>query len=280
MTPRALVVVLVLASTVPFALAGIFTRLIAADLWSLLAWRGLIGGAVILVYAIWREGPRRLGRRGWLLACVSGGACVAYLGAFRQTHVANVALIYTLAPFIAAALDWLIRREPVRRGVMVAAGISLFGVTIVVAGGAGAGRLAGDGLALVMTVLMALTMVLIRSSGDTPALAAMAAAAVPLTLCGLAFGQPFAVVGTDLWLIPVFGLTFATATVLLTEGARRIPAAEVALLGGADVPIAVVFAMLILGEVPPPASWIGGAIVLAAVCGSAALGVRAGRAKP
>lgn len=280
MTPRAIGVILVLASAVPFALAGIFTRLITVDLWSLLAWRGLIGGAVILVYAMRREGLHRLGTRGWLIACVSGGASVAFLGAFRQTHVANVALIYTLAPFVAGALDWLIRREPVRRWVMTAAGVSLFGVAIVVTGGAGAGRLAGDALALVMTVLMALTMVLIRSSGNTPVLAAMAAAAMPLTLCGLALGQPFAVAGADLWLIPVFGLTWATATVLLTEGARRIPSAEVALLGGADVPLAVIFAMLILGEVPPLASWIGGAIVLAAVFGSAVLGVRAGRAKP
>ena len=45
----------------------IMEAVVAADLWSLLAWRGLIGGAVILAHAIWREGARPLGRRGWLI---------------------------------------------------------------------------------------------------------------------------------------------------------------------------------------------------------------------
>ena len=41
-------VALVLASTVPFALSGVFTRLITADVWVVLSWRGLIGGLATL----------------------------------------------------------------------------------------------------------------------------------------------------------------------------------------------------------------------------------------
>ena len=278
MSPRAAGILLVLGSTVPFALAGIFTRAISADLWTTLAWRGVIGGGLILAYALWREGFRPLGGRGWCLACISGAASVAFLGAFRATHVANVALIYTIAPFVAAGIDRLWHREPVRPRVMAAAMLSLLGVVLVVGGGIGQGRLAGDALALLMTVLMAVTTILIRHFDGVPVLRAMAAAALPLGALGLAFGTPFAVTVRDAALLAGFGCSWALATVLLTEGARRIPAAEAAFLGGADVPIAIAFAALFLDEWPPILTWTGGAIVMAAILWNAARDMRADRA--
>ena len=39
---------LVLASAVPFALSGVFTRLITADVWTVLCWRGLIGAWIVV----------------------------------------------------------------------------------------------------------------------------------------------------------------------------------------------------------------------------------------
>ncbi|MCB2144414.1 MAG: EamA family transporter, partial [Rhodobacteraceae bacterium] len=102
----------------------------------------MIGGGFILAYALWREGARPMGARGWLLACVSGAASVAFLSAFRATQFANVTLIYTTAPFASAALDRAIRSEPVSRRVMQAAILSCIGVALVVGDRAGRGRLA------------------------------------------------------------------------------------------------------------------------------------------
>ncbi len=258
-------VLLVLASTAPFALAGVFTRAISADIWTVLAWRGVIGGGLILAYALWREGRRPMGARGWLLACVSGAASVAFLSAFRSTHVANVALIYSTAPFVTAALDWFLRKEKAERRVLRAAALSCLGVGLVVAGGLGQGRLAGDLMALAMTALMALTTILVRHLEGVPVLRAMAAAAVPLTLAGIAFGTPLSIAPADAALLAAFGCSFALATVLLTEGARRIAPAETAFLGGAEVPVAIMLAALLLGEWPPVPTWLGGSVVLATV---------------
>ena len=44
-----------------------------------------------------------------------------------------------------------------------------------------------------------------------------------------------------------------------------IPAAEAGLLGPAETPFAILLAWLLLAELPPLASFIGGGIVLAAV---------------
>ncbi|MCB1391408.1 MAG: DMT family transporter [Rhodobacteraceae bacterium] len=266
---------LVLASCLPFALAGIFTRLVTADLWTLLAWRGLVGGAAITLYALRVEGRAPMGRTGWTLALVGAAASVCYLGAFRLAPVAHVALIYALAPFAAAGLALVTGGQTGGRGVLAAACISLAGVALVAGGGGGA-HWAGDALALCMTLLMALTAVIIRARPRAPVLRAMAASALPLAATGLVLGDPWSVSTRDAILMTAFAATFALAVILLTEGAKRLPAAQVTLLGGAEVPLAVALGVVLLGEIPPPTTLVGGALVLVAVLWQARVEMRAG----
>ncbi len=265
-------VILLVGSTVPFALSGTFTKLISADLWSVLALRGIIGSALTLAYIRWLDGggPRaRLGWRGWLLASVGTLASIAFLGAFRLTFVANVALIYAMTPFAAAGLGWLILRERVRREVLIAAAVSVAGVAVIVAGGLGAPRLAGDATAVAMTVLSALYLVMIRLFRDTPAMMAGVASSVQLFLIGIAVADPLAMSARDLAWTAVFGASYATGFILWTEGAKRLPAAQAGVLAGAEIPFAVLFAWIFLAEVPPVTTLIGGMVVLAAVAWSA-----------
>src|SRR5262249_6135822 len=84
-------------------------------------------------------------------------------------------------------------------------------------------------------------------------------------LMGWATTDPLAISGHDFMMIAGFGLSFAAASILWTEGGRLLPASESGLLGAAEVPLAILFAWLILAEAPPLQSMIGGAIVLAAV---------------
>ena len=85
--------------------------------------------------------------------------------------------------------------------------------------------------------------------------------------------DPLAVSHQDMILLTIFGLSFAVAVVLWTEGTRLIPAAQSGLLGSSETPFAIVLAWLLLSELPPFSSFIGGAVVLAAVFGHAALDV-------
>lgn len=108
---RVLGAALVLGSALVFSLAGVLTKMIAADAWTIACWRGLLGGALIAAYVAWLDrakplGARfRLGWRGWLLASVGSLASLAFIFAFKLTYIANVAVIYATAPFMAAALD-------------------------------------------------------------------------------------------------------------------------------------------------------------------------------
>lgn len=268
---RALGMALVLASALFFGLAGVFTKTTTADVWTIACWRGLVGGLIIAAYVVLRGrsagGPRRfaLGWRGWLLALVGGLSSIAFITAFKLTYVANVAIIYATVPFMAALLEWAALGERVRLRTIAAACASLAGVAVMLLGGFGTGSLAGDAVALLMTFGCAVYLVMIRAFRETPVVWAGAVAAFMVFGAGLLVVDPLAVSGRDAIVMSLFGLSFAFAVILWTEGAKLIPAAESGLLGSAEVPLAIFFSWLILSELPPPASFAGGTIVLLAV---------------
>ncbi len=277
---RLLGTVLVVASAVVFSLAGVFTKLIESDAWTIACWRGLCGAAVMVVYLMWRRGRwsvsvlSGLGWRGWLLAMVGSLSSLAFISAFKHSYVANVTVIYATVPFVAAVMEWGLRGQAIRPATLLAAAVSLIGVVVMVSGGIGSATLFGDGLALLMTMGMALYMVLIRTFHNTPAVLAGAASAIQLFILGWFVIDPLAVNFRDAVLLVGFGIVFAVALVLLTEGTRLIPAAETGLLSSTEAPLAPIFAWIILAELPPVASMIGGAIVLTAVFAHAGLDLR------
>ncbi|MEW6632540.1 MAG: DMT family transporter [Pseudomonadota bacterium] len=268
---RTLGIILVSASAVAFALTGVLTKSIHADPLTITCWRGFFGSILITLYVLWRRrrsGGReslRLGWRGWLLAVEGAAASIAFISAFKFTYVANVAVIYATSPFIAALLAFLLVREKFRTQTMVAAAVSLCGVAIMVGAGLGTGHLLGDGLALLMTTGSALYMIMVRAFRDEPVVWAGAVSAFLLFVLGWFVTDPLAVSARDVVLLAAFGCSFALASILWTEGSRLIPSAEAGLLGSAEVPFAILFALLFLAEIPPMASIIGGAIVLCAV---------------
>ncbi|MFG5382619.1 DMT family transporter [Yoonia sp. R2-816] len=262
---------LVLASTVAFSLSGVLTKAIESDTWTIAVWRGLLGAILIVGYFFWQNRTSaaptelRLGWRGWLLASVGSLASLAFIAAFKMTYVANVAVIYATVPFAAALLEWILLRQKVRRPTMIAATISLTGVLIMVGAGVGSVNLLGDFVAVLMMFGNALYMVLIRIFSKTPVVLAGAASAFLLFVIGWYFTDPLAVSLHDGLLLTLFGLSFAIAVILWTEGTRIITAAESGLLGSSEVPLAIFMAWVFLAEVPPLTSFVGGVLVLCAV---------------
>jgi len=225
------------------------------------AWRGR-GRPVRKVFSLRREV--------WIIAAVSAGSSLLFIAAFKMTFVANVTVIYALAPFLAAGMAWFAIREPVRGATLVAAALSLAGVVLLVGGGLGAGRLAGDLVALAMTAGNALFIVLMRMYRDVPTVwAGGGLAAFMLFAIAWFFTNPLAVSEADFPLLVLFGIAFAVAVILWTEGTRFISAAESGFFGTAEIPFAVLLAWIFLSELPAPSGMLGGAIVIMAVIGHA-----------
>ncbi len=263
--------VLVLGSAVLFSFSGVLTKAVDADSWTILGWRGIIGGAGIASYVWFRKRDQplrdvyRLGRHGWLLAAVGGIGSITFIFAFKNTLVANVSVIYATIPFVAALLERVILGERVHRRTLGAATASVIGVVVIVGGSIGSPNLDGDAVAILMVFLNALYMVLIRTYTDTDPVLAGAASGPMLFAVGWFFADLTAVSARDAIMLTLFGVVFAAATVLWIEGTKLIPAAESGLLGSAETPVAIAAAWIILSETPPIASGIGAAIVLVTI---------------
>ncbi len=138
--------VLVLVSAFAFSTAGLFTRLVETDVWTMLFWRGLFGGLLIAGYVVWRDGPlalaalRRIGRPGLVAAGCSTAATICFINALRETSVADVLVINATAPFMTAAMAWAWTGVRERRSTLLASGVALLGVIVMVVPTLGTGR--------------------------------------------------------------------------------------------------------------------------------------------
>ncbi len=266
---HALGAILVVLSSAFFAMAGIFTKSISSDPWTIACWRGLVGGMLITAYVLWRSGRSGVrldfGWRGWAMVGVALFASLGFIAAFKFTYVANVAIIYATVPLMAAALEWaFLGTRPQSRTIAMAL-VCLGGVGVIVSGGVGGDHLLGDLIAVGMTAGSAIYMVMIRAFRDTPVVWVGAVSAYLLFAFGWLVVDPLAISAADAWRMAGFGGTFACAVILWTEGTRLIPASESGVLGAVEVPFAILFAWMFLAELPPVASVAGGAIVVAAV---------------
>jgi drug/metabolite transporter (DMT)-like permease len=230
-------ILLITLSTVAFSSAGFFTRLIDLDVWTMLFWRGLFAGLMILCVILVQERRnawrviRAIGGAGLLAAICSTAATILYINAFRHTSVADVAVIFAALPFVTAALGWLCLGLKEAWTTLAASLVALLGVSVMVGGAVGDGRLIGDVLAFGMTVCAAIMMLIIRRRHETPMLPAACLSALLCPLLVWPFATPLEIATGDVVNLFLFGTTqFGLGLVLLTVGGQMVAATENALI--------------------------------------------------
>lgn len=265
-------VLLVVGSAIAYSTAGFFTRLIPLDVWTLLFWRGLFGGAFMLLLIFWRR--RRQSRQpagwiaapNWLIAGISAIGMVFYINALRAAPVADVALIYAAVPFVTAFVAWMTIGERCPLRTILASLAALLGVAVMVGGGLKGGYWWGDLLAFGMTVAMAGLTVAIRRDRHVDTLATSTAACFLGCLVALPWATLLRITPGELGLLALFGISqMGLGMLLLTAGTKRVSASESALLGTLDVPLAPLWVWLAFDETIDPLTWLGGGLVLLAV---------------
>ena len=263
--------ILVTTSAIAWSTAGLFTRIVALDSATMLAWRGIFGalGMLLVILVMDRKntlsGFRKLGWPGWLYAALDALGMIFFITSFRYTTVAHVAVIYATAPFIAAALGWAVSRERPGGSAIAASFAALMGVAVMVGLGI-EGGLVGALLAFGMTICMALLMVIARHYREIPVMPAACLSALLSALVCWPIGDPLAVSNYELLVLAAFGLVnSAIGLALFTLGARLLPTIETALIGSLDAPLAPLWVWLVFNETPSASTMLGGAIVFVAV---------------
>lgn len=267
---------LVTLSAVLFSLTGVFVKMIPADGWTIIVLRGVFS-MVFFGGLMWARGSlttelRSFGPSAWAATVCAAVSGITFILAFKYTSIANVALIYATAPFVAALIAWRWFAERPRRVVMCAGLVSLIGVGIIVRDTSGDGSIIGDILALTMTLAMASYLCIYRRYPKTPnTLPIVFANIVPLFI-SLALFSGVTVPVEDLPLIAIFSVSFCAAAYLLAEGSKWISSSESALLSALETPLAPVFGFLILGTLPSQSTLLGGVIIV--IAGIAALTIK------
>ena len=275
-------VALVLVAGMMLSLSGVTLRHIeSASGWQILFYRSLTFFVVVTLYLVFRYRTRVVrafvttGRPGLVVAVSLGLGSACYVFALLLTTVANALFIISSAPFVTAVLGWIVLRERVRPLTWLTMTIALAGITVMFVNGIQSGQLLGNIVALGPAVSFAIMLVTLRLAGDRDMIPAICLAGFVGAALGFAMADTLVLSSHDLALCLFLGVfQYTGGFVLITLGARYLPAAEVALLSLAETVLAPVWVWLGVGEVPTVLTLAGGAIVLSAVVAQAVTGMR------
>ena len=250
---------------------SLLLRLIGADLWTLAFWRGGLSAVGLAVAVLLMEGRQpgqqqllRLTRQGVVVAVSFAIANLAFIFSIQNTAVANTLVIMSLSPLFAALLSYFFFREPISTGTWLAAVAIFLGLTMVFYGSLATGGVVGDLAALVTSICVAISLVLMREHRDISMVPALAWSSGLACLAALPFALPASLSGTALMLMLVLGLIILPASLTMIGLAPRyLPAPEVSLILRLEALLAPLWVWLVLGEVPSRQTLIGGGIILA-----------------
>jgi drug/metabolite transporter (DMT)-like permease len=251
-------------------------RLSHADQWTMVFTRGIFLFAAISIAWVVTQLRHRVrqpyisGIPGAMVAVASTIGNMAYIGAVTHTNAANVVFIIALTPIIAATMSRLVLGERVHGFTWLATLISFLGVGIIAWDGIRGGHIDGDLMALMSAYCSALIFTIIRASGAKVATSLAVGSLTSAIIAFSFFGVTLAsVLGPGefgipawIWLALNGMIAIPLATVLLANGPRVLPSADVSMFFMLETVLTPVWIWLLFGEKPTPWVLVGGSIVI------------------
>jgi len=266
---------------------AVLLKLIEADPWTVLFWRGFAFCLVIGLVSAIRHGTalpnviRAAGGLGLAIALCHGMGQLLFVFSINNTTAANTLVIIAAAPLAAALLARLLLGERTAGRTLIAGIIALAAVALTVRGGLGAGSARGDIAALGVMLVIATMFVLLRKAGGRDMLPALAMGGLLTAGIALAFAPTLAVAGTDRLYLPLLVLIVVPISfMLIATGPRYLPAPEVGLLMLLETIIGPFWVWLALAETPSVATLACGAVIILTLAVNAWLGLKAQRRLP
>ncbi len=282
---------LALLSAATFGTSGIFARSLIEAGWSAdaaVAARIGIAALVLAVPAViaakgrWDVVKRTAGTIGLFGLLAVAGAQVAFFNAVRYLPV-GVALLIEYSGIVLVVLwMWAAHGQRPRRLTVAGAVTALLGLVLVL-DLTGAGRIEPVGVLWALGAAVGLATYFVLSARIDPELPSttlaaggMAVGAAVLVALGAVGALPmratFGTVefgGTRMtWVVPVVGLSLVAAVVSYVAGigaARILGAALASFVGLTEVLFAVLFAWIVLSELPSAVQGAGGALIVAGI---------------
>jgi drug/metabolite transporter (DMT)-like permease len=271
MKPQTLGLVLLFLGAAADSTSGVLSRLTTADGFTTVAARGGIAFVVLFAALVWRDGRgfatsiRALGGWGALFVLLNATGMLLNVLALKHGEVANFFMIFATAPFVAAILARFLLAEPLDLPTLIAASAGFAGIAIMVAGGVSGQGMLGNVLAAAVVVIYAFVVLIVRRAPKIDTLPLICMTVFASGLLGLPLADFSGLIARDWLALTVFGVVqLAIGNYVIFLAAARISAAQSGMLGIINAVFAPAWVLLVLGEVPPTATLIGGAVILTA----------------
>jgi len=279
-------------SAVTFGTSGAFAASLIGAGWSPAAaviTRIAVAALVLTVPAVLQlRGRWYLLRRGAGKVAAFGLVAVAgcqlfYFNAIERMPVGVALLLEYLGPVLVVGWLWLRRGQRPRRLTVIGTVAAIAGLAMVLDLG-GPGRIDPIGVmwGLLAALGLATYFLLGAATDDEPlppvvmAWAGMCVGAAALAALGLTGVLPVTATTGDVeflhhqvsWVVPVLGLSLVASVISYVTGigaSRRLGAKLASFVGLAEVLSAILFAWLLLGQLPSAVQFVGGAFILAGV---------------
>jgi len=260
-------ILLALAGVILVSFEALILRLVTADIWTVIWWRGvLVFLTVSLAMVLLRRAALRLSLPTFstVIAILSfTGAVFCFVGAVNLTTTANTLVIASVAPALAAFFSWFFLGERVSRATWFAAGALFVGLTIVFSGSLSGGKIVGDIFALAYAIWLANYFVALRSSPGDSLFPIVAGGGLLSALLAAPMASPLSVTPSDLALMVGLGvLLLPVSIVLLAFGTRYVPAPDVVMIMMLEAVLGPLWVWLILSEIPSHYTVAGGGVIL------------------
>ena len=260
----------------------------SSNAWQYIFWRAIGFTTALVIVATLREkrSPLRqlasLDRMAWIACFCMALSQVTFISSIKAATFAEVFLICSLAPMMAAALAWPLLRERIGWTTVVAIIIGFAGVYLMTGGEFNSANINGQLIAVVSMLGFAGYTLFTRGSRPEDLDATLIGVGILTAVAGVA-----AIILADLPLIPSttdVAIAFLHGALLLSaglflfgQGSRHVSAVTFTMLAQAEAVLSPIWGFLYFAETPTQATIIGGALILSAVILQAVAG---GAAKP
>ncbi len=260
----------------------------SSNAWQYIFWRAIGFTTALVIVATLREkrSPLRqltsLDRMAWIACFCMALSQVTFISSIKAATFAEVFLICSLAPMMAAALAWPLLRERIGWTTVVAIIIGFAGVYLMTGGEFTSANINGQLIAVVSMLGFAGYTLFTRGSRPEDLDATLIGVGILTAVAGVA-----AITLADLPLIPSttdVAIAFLHGALLLSaglflfgQGSRYVSAVTFTMLAQAEAVLSPIWGFLYFDETPTQATIIGGALILSAVILQAVAG---GAAKP
>ncbi len=270
--PQTLGMMLLIAGAAVDSTSGLFTRLLQVDGFTTASGRGFFAFALLFCILLLRDRQRALasilglGLWGALFVGLNASAMVMNVLSLKFTAVANFFMIFATAPFVAAVMARTFLGERLEFATLLASVAGFAGIAVMMLGSAQGGGMIGNLLAVAVVLSYGALVLMMRRTPDIDVLPLITMTVLASGLIAWPFSDFSKMQGSADWsVMAALGfIQLGLGNMLIYNAISRIPAAQAGLLGILIAAFAPLWVFIALREVPPVATLIGGAIILAA----------------